>query len=337
VVVKEIEISYCNVLLITVKIESKYKDSIDQRSELVDDFIIKSLDEVSNDMTEPVKYLPLSGGKRLRPVIFLLTSEMFGVSKTRIVPIAAGLEALHTSSLIQDDHPIMDDDSRRRGVESVHKKYDEETAILASNILRSKATSWCTEADISKETLKSVIREMDEVVDSMCTGQKMDLEMEDQYDVSEEDYIDMITKKTASLYEVSAYIPSIISNEQKSTKNRISSFGQNLGLSFQVMDDVLDFKDNNRRSTEYSDIKNNKKTIVTLHAKRNGVPVFSSNVNLDRKIDLIRDSGSIDYAERKAQEYAEKSRKDLNSVKVEDEQKREILQEIVEFVYKRLN
>jgi geranylgeranyl diphosphate synthase type I len=319
-----------------VEIDAEYQNIIRKRSELIDNYIVRSLDnEVSEEMIDAVKYLPMAGGKRLRPIIFLVTAEMFGIDRNNVLPVAAAVEALHTSSLIQDDHPSMDDDSRRRQVPSVHKKYDEETAILASNILRSKATSWCTKADLSNKKLISIIQEMDSCVNRMCKGQKIDLDMEDKKIINEEEYINMVVEKTASIYETATQIASIIASKDERDLTYMKNFGRNLGVSFQIIDDILDFTEKDTGKDTYSDIKNNKKTIVTIHAQKNGVPVFSNKTDYEDVISQIHTENSIDYAKECARQYSQKAKNNLVKVEVEDEEMKKTLLEIIEFVEKR--
>jgi geranylgeranyl diphosphate synthase type I len=284
-----------------------------------------------------VNYLPNAGGKRLRPVLLILSAEsVSNIKYDNIVPVAAGFEALHTSSLIQDDHPSMDNHNMRRGVKTLHKEYDSAISVLSSDILRSKATTWCTRIDRPKHVMESIIEEFDKTVSQMCIGQKMDLQFErENRDVSVDEYIDMVSKKTAQIYSSSAKCGVIASQSSKQNIEKFERFGKLLGIGFQMIDDILDIQGEITGKDSSSDVENNKRTIVTIRAQNQGKPIFSDSYNTEEKIDMIEDSDSIPYAQETAEEYIDKAINEINDIKTEKQDSYDALMEIAEKTKRR--
>ena len=155
---------------------------------------------VPNNLQEASIYLTKAGGKMLRPALTLITSEAVGGSRDNSLKSAAAIELIHTFSLIHDD--IMDDDDMRRGKPAVHKVWDENVAILAGDTLFSKAFEIIMNSDPEKNTPTQLSQTLATVADAcvkICEGQASDMSFEDRYDVSEEEYLDMIFKKTGAL------------------------------------------------------------------------------------------------------------------------------------------
>ena len=260
------------------------------------------------------QHLPRAGGKRLRPILFLTVHEMFGENYRDVLPIAAGIESLHVSTLIQDDLPLMDDDKMRRGSEAVHVRFDEATASLASSIMQSKAYGWCNDADICADLRTKIIQEMDETMTRIGVGQDMDVRFEDEVTVSKEDYIKMATDKTAYLYRSSARMGGLANNVNNKTMENLSTYGLNLGISFQIIDDLLDFKEFGTGKDHYSDIRNKKCTFVTIDAKSNGVPVFDEGYSVEERVEMIKSCGSLERAVETAREYIQIADAGLESI-----------------------
>jgi geranylgeranyl diphosphate synthase type I len=306
-----------------------------ERVDMVDEFLKDNLKKTGVEFQESALHLPSAGGKRLRPLLILLSSEMFDVNPERVLPIAAGIESLHTSTLIQDDHPDMDDDKLRRGVQSVHERFGGAEAQLVSNILLSKSYKWTSESAFSGDIKSDCISEIDRTIEDLCIGQKMDLDFENRSNVREEEYYQMIYLKTASMYESSAKIGGIVSKSDQDTKKKLSEFGRHLGIGFQIIDDVIDIECEDTSKDNYSDIRNNKTTLVTLDAKRNGVPVFNEDVPVEERAQMIREAGSIEYARKEAESHIDKSIEYLDGLRVECEDARSFLRKMVASTSKR--
>lgn len=290
-----------------------------RRIEWVNSYMNHNLEDLHEEIVNEVVHLPRAGGKRLRPLVFLLLSESLGREPRGIVPVACSIESLHTSTLVQDDHPDMDGDEMRRGVKTVHEKFGNAEAQFACNILMSKSFSWLGDADIEPESRRKFTEEVDDLIEDLCVGQKLDIKYEGDSDVSEEDYIDMVSLKTASIYETAGRMAAIVSHSRESVTEASSDFGYHLGMGFQMIDDILDLKKSGTGKDTYSDIRNQKSTIVNVHAINNGVPVFDSDIPVEKRVDMIRDCGSVEYGKDLAREHIEKSLHALDRIDSEHE------------------
>jgi geranylgeranyl diphosphate synthase type I len=311
-----------------MNIEDEYGSLARNIRDDVDDYMISNLEFEDEIIQDATTHLINAGGKRLRPVILLLVTEMMGRSYEDFIPVAAGLEALHTSSLLQDDHPVMDDHDIRRGVRTVHREYGEAVTILASDILRSKATTWCTMIDSPKTIIQSVVEEFDKIVLSMCIGQKNDIHFENKTNVNMREYIDMVSDKTAKIYASAAKIGATIAEAATDTISHMEDFGMNLGIAFQITDDVLDVESNKTGKDKASDLENNKKTAVTIHCRKQGYDIFSDDIPVNEKTKRIRKAGSVEYARRMSSRYTQDAIKSLKSVTATREEPHEILLDI---------
>lgn len=193
------------------------------------------------NLIEASKYSLFSNGKRFRPVLALLVNDLFDSDPELVMPFAAAVELIHTYSLIHDDLPAMDDDDLRRGLPTCHVKYGESTAILAGDALLTEVMSLISLLDINADALKKVLRKL--AVCSgffgMVAGQTADLMAEKKSpDAQDLDFIHR--HKTGALIEASVVIPGIINSAADLQIDALSLYGRNLGLAFQIADDILD-------------------------------------------------------------------------------------------------
>jgi len=212
---------------------------------------------------DPIKYFIKSPGKRLRPVIVLFLGELFKNNKKDSINGALGVELLHNFTLVHDD--IMDEDDLRHNVVTIHKKWDNAHAVLSGDGLGALGPIFI--GKIKKNTLKILIR-YNEVILEICEGQAYDMEFEKKDFVSVNDYLLMSAKKTGSLFELCFEIASLISDKYEKYLKNLKDLGRNLGIIFQIQDDILELTANNDvlgKST-FSDIERNKKTILTCLA-----------------------------------------------------------------------
>ena len=212
---------------------------------------------------DPIKYFIKSPGKRLRPVIVLFLGDLFKNDKKDSINGALGVELLHNFTLVHDD--IMDEDDLRHNVVTIHKKWDNAHAVLSGDGLGALGPIFI--GKIKKNTLKILIR-YNEVILEICEGQAYDMEFEKKDLVSVNDYLLMSAKKTGSLFELCFEIASLISDKYEKYLKNLKDLGRNLGIIFQIQDDILELTANNDvlgKST-FSDIERNKKTILTCLA-----------------------------------------------------------------------
>jgi geranylgeranyl diphosphate synthase type II len=214
------------------------------------------------NLYEPIRYFLDLGGKRMRPVLLLMSHEMFGGDHKNVVSPALAIELFHNFSLVHDD--IMDKAALRRGKATVHEKWNTNTAILAGDAMLIESYKLMMDSPI--ENLKSALNVFNQTALEVCEGQVMDMDFEIRNDVTIAEYIEMIRLKTAVLLGGSLEIGAILANASKDDYQHIYEFGINLGLAFQLHDDILDvYADPDKfGKTVGGDIASNKKTFLLL-------------------------------------------------------------------------
>ncbi len=238
---------------------------------------------------EPIKYMIDLGGKRLRPVLTLMGYGLFKDDIEKALPQAIAIEFFHNFTLIHDD--IMDNAPVRRGKTTVYKKWNSNTAILSGDTLFALAYQYAQKAD--KDILGKVLDVFSRTAIEVCEGQQMDLEFEDNNNVSVDDYIEMIRLKTAVLFAASLKIGSIIAEAPEKATETLYKFGETIGLGFQLQDDYLDtFGDEKIFGKKTGgDIITNKKTFLYLKALEKAGP--------ETKKELLNYYGSNDFDDGK--------------------------------------
>ena len=216
------------------------------------------------ELYEPVEYILSIGGKRLRPVVTLMTCELFDGDIQKAIMPAIGMEMFHNFTLMHDD--IMDKASSRRGKPTVHAKWDENRAILSGDAMLILANQLMLKAD------DDILREVMELYNKsglmVCDGQQYDMNFEAEFKITIDDYIQMIELKTAALLASSSLLGAVIAKASPENKELIDLFGFNLGISFQIEDDILDvYGDYNKFGKNIGgDILANKKTFLLVKA-----------------------------------------------------------------------
>lgn len=185
---------------------------------------------------DPLNYIMSGGGKRIRPILVLLSCEAFGGRQDEAINAAIAIEILHNFTLVHDD--IMDNASTRRGKETVHKKWDVNAAILVGDELI--GLSYRSLLRSKTKNVAAVVQAFTDGVIEVCEGQALDKEFEESTDVTLDDYITMIRKKTAELLKTSAKLGAIIGNADAGGIDAIAAYSENIGLAFQIQDDLLD-------------------------------------------------------------------------------------------------
>ncbi|CAN5426722.1 polyprenyl synthetase family protein [soil metagenome] len=239
----------------------RYKKSVDDRiSSLVKNAEPKSL-------YDPVNYILSGGGKRIRPMMVMLCCEIAGGDPSSAIDAGAALEILHNFTLVHDD--IMDNASTRRGNETVHKKWNVNTAILAGDNLI--AMAYKSLLKTNSANIKRIVEVFTEGVIEVCEGQSYDKDFELTQNVSSDEYLLMIKKKTAKLLETSAVIGALIGNAKEKEIEELCYFALDLGMAFQIQDDLLDItadeKDLGKKIG--GDLIEGKKTFLLLNALEN--------------------------------------------------------------------
>ncbi len=282
-------------------------------------------------------HLIKAGGKRLRPVLTLLSCEAIGKDWKPILPSAIAIELIHNFTLIHDD--IMDRDEYRRGVPTVHKLFGEAMAILAGDTLFAKAFEILSRCEVDAKNLIKAVEIVADVCVKICEGQCMDMEFERREDVSVDDYLKMVEKKTAVLIACSCSLPAILYGEEKYVEP-LWKFGLNCGIGFQIHDDVLDLIGKDKIGKDWcSDLVEGKKTIVYLKAKELGVDIEifgrgkASDEEKRKAVEMLKECGAIDFASKMAKDFVEMGKKYLNALP--DSNAKEVLLFLADYLITR--
>ena len=251
-----------------------FKQQLQEKITVVDNHLEKYLpqrDNIQKDIYEAMRYSLFAGGKRLRPAITLACCEMVGGDIQNALPFACALEMIHTYSLIHDDLPAMDNDDYRRGKPTNHNVYGEAMAILAGDALLNKAFEITTSQAFIKNIPSQIAIEAIAVVakasgtEGMIGGQVVDLKAENKQ-IDKEHLTYMHLHKTGALIIASAKAGAIVGNASKEQKDALTLYAHNIGLAFQIKDDILDVEGSQEKlgKTIGSDATNLKSTFVTL-------------------------------------------------------------------------
>jgi Geranylgeranyl pyrophosphate synthase len=265
-------------------------------------------------------YLILAGGKRSRPILAMKVCEFLNGDEDRAIPLAISLELIHNFTLLHDD--IMDKDNMRRGVKTAHVVYGEPFAILAGDTLFSLAFENIAE-NYESTIAKRISLEIAKMTREICEGQALDMLFEKRNDVKEEEYMDMIYKKTARLFESSARCGAIVANAEKEEVAKMARLGKNLGMGFQLADDVLGLMGKEEKIGKHigNDIRRGKKTLIAIHALKNAdyeerkkIVSVMGNGNagegeIKKIIKIFDRTGSIDHSKSVVRGYFEEAKK----------------------------
>ncbi len=220
------------------------EDRLYQKKEALDRELERILPREDTLLFQAMRHAVLSGGKRFRPILVLSSGECFDVSQATLLPFACALELIHNYSLIHDDLPSMDKDDFRRGKPSCHKAYGEAIALLAGDGLLTLAFEVLALAPLEEELLErknQVIMDIGKLagIDGMIGGQFMDITLSPE-EITEEEFEELILKKTGALFIASVNMGAILGKASPSELNAMVDYGRNLGIAFQIRDDILD-------------------------------------------------------------------------------------------------
>ncbi|MBQ7607007.1 MAG: polyprenyl synthetase family protein [Desulfovibrionaceae bacterium] len=215
-----------------------------ERRRRVEDYLARVLTDthIPAKLAEAMQYSLLAGGKRLRPVLCLSSAALFGCDEETLVPFAAAIEMIHTYSLIHDDLPAMDNDDLRRGKPSNHKVFGEATALLAGDGLLTEAFVSMTRTGVEPQALCAAIAELARAAGAlgMVGGQEVDLELTGRPSVSLDAVQAMHALKTGALLRASCTSGALLASAPKEAFEHIAAYGSELGIAFQIADDILD-------------------------------------------------------------------------------------------------
>jgi geranylgeranyl diphosphate synthase type II len=291
-----------------------------------------TLDKEPNNLYEPIRYILSLGGKRLRPVLTLMATEVFDVDCQKAIQAATAVEVFHNFSLIHDD--IMDDAPLRRGNETVHEKWNLNTGILSGDAMLILAYQFFEnyEPNVFRELAKLFSKTALEV----CEGQQYDVDFETRDDVTIPEYLKMIEYKTAVLVAAAMKMGAIVAETSAENAEAIYHFGLNLGLAFQLQDDYLDAFGNPETFGKQvgGDIIENKKTYLYLKAleyskdeeKEQLLHLFSiqpsDNTDKIHSVkQIFNQTGASDATQSAIQEYTLKAFETLDQMNISEDKK----------------
>lgn len=308
----------------------------DQILKLVNDYLVQlPYDRRPASLYEPIRYVLSMGGKRIRPVLMLLSYNLFKDDPETILMPACALETYHNYTLLHDD--LMDNADLRRGHETVHKKWNANTAILSGDsmlVLAYQRMQQC-----SSDKMAEVLALFTETALEIGEGQEYDMAFEHRDDVSEEEYIEMIRLKTSVLLACALKIGAILAGASKEDADNLYRFGEQIGLAFQLQDDFLDVYGDTRVFGKAigGDITSNKKTFMLINALNHaneeqrrqleswiGATEFDRDEKVATVTRLYNEIGIDRMAQDKIAYYFEQSRKYLQAVSVDESRKAEL-------------
>lgn len=318
---------------------SKYTQFLEEKIAAIE------LPEKPSGLYEPFEYFLKIGGKRIRPILTLLSAEMFGLSKDSASSQALAIEIFHNFTLIHDD--IMDEAPVRRGMTTVHEKWDTNVAILSGDVMLIKAYQYLCDAD--KNILPQLLTLFNQTAIEVCEGQQYDMDFEKRMDVTVNEYIEMIRLKTSVLLGCAMKTGAIKAGASKENQDLAYSFGQHIGVAFQIQDDILDlYGDPDKFGKQIGgDIIANKKTILYLTAiqKANAQQISmlkqlhasdDSVLKVKRTKELFDHLSIREICQKMMNEHYEKAMKALDAITVSAPQKTS-LKALAEYLMNREN
>ena len=323
-----------------------FKKVFGEKIELINEQLVDSISDIENDrLREAMIHYPKAGGKRLRPIITMLVADSIGRSGSAALPFGIALELVHNFTLVHDD--VMDKDETRRGIQTVHSKFGISEAILAGDALFAKAFELIGDMDLDGDRKSDLTSLLARSVILLAEGQQMDMDFETEESVSAEEYMKMIERKTAVLYSAAAQGGAISAGAPEPLQETMFEFGRVVGLGFQIWDDVLDLRADEKLLGKPvgSDIRNGKKTLIIILAledlkdenRKRFLQLLGKSDATDSEVEeavgILDSAGSIDRAQRIASELIAKAKVLLDDLPEGDSRQRLI--ELTDFMIKR--
>jgi octaprenyl-diphosphate synthase len=264
------------------------------------------------------RYIQTSGGKRVRPAVLLMAARLAGYTGDRAVLYAAVVEFIHTATLVHDD--IIDDSELRRGRLAVHSRWGNDITVLLGDYLYIKSMALA----LTHDTL-DIVRLLCDVTLRMIEGELYQLTKNGDADIGEDEHLDIIRRKTAYLFGGCAQIGGMLGGVSREQEDALQEYGFNLGVAFQIVDDLLDFTGDVGAVGKPigADLREGKMTLPLIHLLRQGDEAggrivrdiiaarSATEEQWNRLLRILREHRSIDYAYRRAEEYAERARRPL--------------------------
>uniref|UniRef100_UPI004027747F polyprenyl synthetase family protein n=1 Tax=Prevotella sp. TaxID=59823 RepID=UPI004027747F len=300
----------------------------------------QSLSHEDGLLGSALEHIRKRAGKRMRPILILLMARNFGQITDVTQNAAVGLELLHTASLVHDD--VVDESEERRGQASVNATYDNKVAVLVGDYILSTALL-C----VARTHSEQIVTYLAELGRTLSDGEILQLSNIGRKDISEDVYYDVIKQKTAALFEACAGIGALSSGASEEDVIAAKQFGQNLGIIFQIRDDIFDYYDSKEIGKPTgNDMAEGKLTLPVIHAVNNGGDEDMKRLALKVKdhsvtaeeiaslVDYTKRMGGIEYAEKRMWEFHAEAQRFLDE-RVGQQEIKEALQAYLDFVIKR--
>jgi geranylgeranyl diphosphate synthase, type I len=318
---------------------SELPSYLESVAKTIDHMIDRYFVDKTGELNKASAHLLAAGGKRLRPAVVMLAADAVnpGISD-EILHAALALEVTHTFTLIHDD--IMDDDNLRRGVPTVHTKWDMPTGILAGDVLYSRAFEHICMAQAADAAKVRAVTMLAKACADICLGQHMDMSFEHRNDVDEHEYMEMVRMKTGVLYAAAAGIGAILGGGNAVQVKALYNFGLNTGVAFQIQDDLIDLLTPAEKSgkDQASDLREGKQTLLMIRARVKGLDLKKyqkalTPADIKAAIKELTDAGVIDEVKGIASDLVADSNKHLAVLPATKE--RQLLMDIGEFFVTR--
>ena len=319
--------------------------SLYQNAKEVNRYLGSKLKGNPSQLYDAAAHLIVNGGKRLRPFMVMKSCEILGGKLKDAMPAASAVEMIHNFTLVHDD--IMDNDEMRHGVPTVHKKFGLPVAILAGDVLFSKAYQILSDSNLPAKEVNDLVSRLAKACVDVCEGQILDIKMAEAKKIpSQADYIKMIEKKTAALFDVSCSMGAICAKAKQSDIAKLSAFGKNLGIAFQITDDLIGVMGDTKMTKKPvgNDLREGKKSLPIVLAitkskgndKKTILKAFGNSKatkkDIEKAVEVIRALGIEKIVRKQALQYSEKAQKSLSNYS--GSAKKELLS-LLDFVVKR--
>ncbi|MCH8973398.1 MAG: polyprenyl synthetase family protein [Thaumarchaeota archaeon] len=314
-------------------------------AKIVNRFLGTQIKGEPSQLYKAAAYLIVNGGKRLRPYMVVKSCQVLGGKTKEAMTAAGAVEMVHNFTLVHDD--IMDNDEMRHGVPTTHKRFGIPIAILAGDVLFSKAFQVVSKANLPSKSISELVSRLSKACVDICEGQLLDIKMAESKKIpTQNKYIKMISKKTAALFDVSCSMGAICAKSKSKDISNLSSFGKNLGIAFQITDDLIGVMGDPKvtKKPVGNDLREGKKSLPILLAikkakgknKKIILHAFGNQKAKKKEIEdavlVIKSLGIEKSVRGQALRYAEKAKKSLNSYS--GTSKNELIS-LLDFVVKR--
>lgn len=293
------------------------RELVSQDFQAVDELVLSSLHSKASIINDLGHYLIHSGGKRLRPLLVLLTAKACGYEGRHHIDLAAVVELIHTATLLHDD--VVDNAELRRGHQTANRVFGNEAAILVGDFLYSKAFQI-----MSNVATPAILKVVADTTNVMAEGEALQLMENHNPETTEGNYLNIIRAKTAKLFEAASIIGALLAGSDEKTQKAMACYGNHLGMAFQLIDDLLDYQSDSAETGKAlgSDLSEGKVTLPLIYLLQNGSPqevsmireaIQTGNRDLFLEIQsLVETSGALQYTMRFAGTEVERAQKALN-------------------------